>query len=191
RIATKYVQLTRAFFAHAGISDYRIVESAGATEGAPAAGSAEAIVDITTTGTTLAANALKALEDGTILKSQAQLAASLLADWSKDTRSAAEKLLARIGARETAKSSQVLRVRLDKAAERILSVLARDCGATVLSRPAETSGEYAILCPRDRVGETTAAMRAHGCTASVAVQDIDYVFDDVNPLYASLAAALR
>ncbi|MDE2075407.1 MAG: ATP phosphoribosyltransferase, partial [Alphaproteobacteria bacterium] len=40
RIATKYVTLTRNFFAAAGIADYRIVESAGATEGAPAAGTA-------------------------------------------------------------------------------------------------------------------------------------------------------
>ena len=83
RIATKYVTLTRAFFAGAGIADYRIVESAGATEGAPAAGTAEAIVDITSTGTTLAANGLKMLEDGTILQSQAQLAASLAADWMR------------------------------------------------------------------------------------------------------------
>ena len=82
RIATKYIQLTRSFFAGTGISDYRIVESAGATEGAPAAGTAEAIVDITTTGATLAANGLKTLEDGTILESQAQLAASLTADWN-------------------------------------------------------------------------------------------------------------
>ena len=54
RVATKYAQLTRSFFAHAGIADYRIVRSAGATEGAPAAGTAEVIVDITTTGATLA-----------------------------------------------------------------------------------------------------------------------------------------
>ena len=53
RVATKYAQLTRGFFAHAGIADYRIVPSAGATEGAPAAGTAEVIVDITTTGATL------------------------------------------------------------------------------------------------------------------------------------------
>ncbi len=81
RVATKYVNLTRGFFARHGIWDYRIVESGGATEGAPAAGIAEAIVDITTTGATLAANNLKTLEDGTILKSQAQLAASLSAKW--------------------------------------------------------------------------------------------------------------
>ena len=35
RIATKYVTHTRQFFAKHGIADYRIVESAGATEGAP------------------------------------------------------------------------------------------------------------------------------------------------------------
>ena len=36
RVATKYVNLTRNFFAAHGVVDYRIVESAGATEGAPA-----------------------------------------------------------------------------------------------------------------------------------------------------------
>ena len=64
RVATKYVNLTRRFFAEHGIADYRIVESLGATEGAPASGAAELIVDITTTGATLAANALKPLDDG-------------------------------------------------------------------------------------------------------------------------------
>jgi ATP phosphoribosyltransferase len=190
RIATKYVQLTRAFFAHAGISDYRIVESAGATEGAPAAGTAEAIVDITTTGTTLAANALKVLDDGTILKSQAQLAASMLADWTPEARSAAEALLARLGARETAKRSQVLRVHIEDRAKELLNILARDCGASLLSRPADAKGEYAILCPRDRLSEATASLRANGCTSAVTVQEIDYVFDDANPLFASLSAAL-
>ena len=99
RIATKYVGLTRAFFAKADIRDYRIVESAGATEGAPAAGAAEAIVDITTTGTTLAANSLKTLEDGTILKSQSQLAAGLTARWNAPAAAAAKTLLARLAAR--------------------------------------------------------------------------------------------
>jgi ATP phosphoribosyltransferase len=74
RVATKYMKLTRRFFAEKGVTGYRIVESLGATEGAPAAGTAEIIVDITTTGSTLAANHLKVLDDGTILKSQAVLA---------------------------------------------------------------------------------------------------------------------
>jgi ATP phosphoribosyltransferase len=76
RIATKYPMLTRRFFASRGVVSYRTVESLGATEGAPAAGNAEAIVDITTTGATLKANGLKILGDGVILKSQANLVAS-------------------------------------------------------------------------------------------------------------------
>ena len=83
RVATKYVNLTRRFFAEHGVADYRIVESLGATEGAPAAGAAELIVDITTTGATLAANALKVLDDGVILRSQAMLVAALSAPWGQ------------------------------------------------------------------------------------------------------------
>jgi ATP phosphoribosyltransferase len=75
RVATKYQHLTRRFFAEKGVTGYRIVESQGATEGAPMAGTAEVIVDITTTGATLAANHLKVLDDGIILRSQAVLAA--------------------------------------------------------------------------------------------------------------------
>ncbi|MBV2143074.1 ATP phosphoribosyltransferase [Falsochrobactrum sp. TDYN1] len=74
RIATKYWRLTQQFFSQKhGIQVYRIVESLGATEGAPAAGSADMIVDITSTGSTLKANRLKVLEDGIILRSQACL----------------------------------------------------------------------------------------------------------------------
>ncbi len=75
RVATKYLALTRRFFAENGVTGYRIVESLGATEGAPASGSAEIIVDITTTGSTLRANRLKVLDDGLILRSEAVLAA--------------------------------------------------------------------------------------------------------------------
>ena len=77
RIATKYWRLTQQFFSQKhGIQVYRIVESLGATEGAPAAGSADVVVDITTTGSTLRANHLKVLQDGVILRSQACLAVS-------------------------------------------------------------------------------------------------------------------
>jgi len=74
RVATKYINLTRQFFATRGVTGYQTVESSGATEGAPAAGTAEIIVDITSTGSTLAANNLKILDDGIVLKSEAVLA---------------------------------------------------------------------------------------------------------------------
>ncbi|MBZ9865118.1 ATP phosphoribosyltransferase [Mesorhizobium sp. CA15] len=90
RIATKYWRLTQLFFSlKHGIQVYRIVESLGATEGAPAAGLADVIVDITTTGSTLRANHLKVLGDGVILKSQACLVAS------KKQRDAADEAILR------------------------------------------------------------------------------------------------
>ncbi|WP_420408344.1 ATP phosphoribosyltransferase [Hoeflea sp.] len=73
-IATKYWRLTQNFFStRHGIQLYRIVESLGATEGAPASGAADIIVDITSTGSTLRANHLRILSDGVILKSEACL----------------------------------------------------------------------------------------------------------------------
>jgi ATP phosphoribosyltransferase len=97
RVATKYVNLTRRFFSVKGFIDYRIVESLGATEGTPAAGTADIIVDITTTGATLAANGLKVLEDGIILRSEANLVASKAAVWTPEARTARDELLERLG----------------------------------------------------------------------------------------------
>lgn len=94
RVATKYTSLTRRYFAEKGVTGYRTVESLGATEAAPAAGLAEIIVDITTTGSTLRANHLKVLDDGVILRSSAVLAAGQRA--LNDAR--AEALKTRIGA---------------------------------------------------------------------------------------------
>lgn len=73
RVATKYVRLTRAFFARHLVADYRIVLSTGATEAAPASGLADVIVDITTSGATLRDNKLAILGDGEIFASEACL----------------------------------------------------------------------------------------------------------------------
>ncbi len=192
RIATKYVTLTRAFFAAAGIADYRIVESAGATEGAPAAGTAEAIVDITSTGATLAANGLKTLEDGVILQSQAQLAASLAADWSGTARASAEKLLSRLAARERAKASLVLRARLDGNPDKTLKIVTDKIGASVLSRPAagNAGGEYSLVVPRNALMEAIALLRASGCAEGVTAQEVDYVFETADPAVAAFVKAI-
>ena len=87
RVATKYLVQTRAFFSRHGVCRLRsriVGISAAATEKAlRPPGAAELIVDITTTGATLAANNLKVLSDGVILKSEAQLAAGLKAPWTR------------------------------------------------------------------------------------------------------------
>ena len=97
RVATKYLNLTRRYFARHGIAEYRIVESLGATEAAPAAGAADLIVDITSTGSTLVANGLRIVEDGLILKSEANLIVSRTADWSDATKALSERVLSGFG----------------------------------------------------------------------------------------------
>jgi ATP phosphoribosyltransferase len=97
RVATKYINTTRRFFAEKGVIDYRIIESLGATEGAPAAGTADLIVDITSTGATLSANGLRVLDDGVIVQSQANLIASKAANWSPAARQAENEIMQALG----------------------------------------------------------------------------------------------
>lgn len=73
RIATKYHRLVRDFLRDAGVADYRLVDSQGATEGTVRNETAEAVADITSTGETLRANGLRILSDGLIHSSQATL----------------------------------------------------------------------------------------------------------------------
>ena len=71
RVATKYPNLTREFLFSKGVTQFRLVDSLGATEAYPFTGSSEIITDITSTGETLKANNLRILKDGEILKSEA------------------------------------------------------------------------------------------------------------------------
>ena len=71
RVATKYPNLTRQFLFSKGVTQFRLVDSLGATEAYPFTGSSELITDISSSGETLRANNLRILKDGEILKSQA------------------------------------------------------------------------------------------------------------------------
>ncbi len=97
RIATKYHRLVREFLREAGVADYRLVDSQGATEGTVRNEAAEAIADITSTGDTLRANGLRILSDGVIHQSQATLFRSRRADWTDATRATLAEIVERIG----------------------------------------------------------------------------------------------
>ncbi|MDC7786111.1 ATP phosphoribosyltransferase [Rhodoplanes sp. TEM] len=189
RVATKYVNLTRAFFAQHGIIDYRIVESAGATEGAPAAGTAELIVDITTTGTTLAANALKIVDDGIILRSQANLVAARGADWSPAARETARIVLDRIAAYSRASGFREMRTRFPGCDEALLTQIREQYGVETPFGGPTSSGMLTLHCPPEHVHALATVLRAHGA-ASVVVGPLDYVFARENPLFDRLEAAL-
>jgi ATP phosphoribosyltransferase len=189
RVATKYVNLTRNFFAAHGIADYRVVESSGATEGAPAAGSAELIVDITTTGATLAANALKVIDDGVILRSQANLVAARSAEWGVAERETARIVLDRIAAQKQARAFREVRTRFG-ACDAALLVEAKQRFAVEAPFGGPTSsGMLTLHSPPQHVHALASLLREKGAE-HVAVVELDYVFSRDNALYAKLEAGL-
>jgi ATP phosphoribosyltransferase len=189
RVATKYVSLTRDFFSAHGITDYRIVESAGATEGAPAAGTAELIVDITTSGATLAANALKVVEDGIILRSQANLVAARAADWSAAARTNARLVLDRIAAQARTRAFREVRTRFAGCDAALLADAKRRFGVETPFGAPTSSGMVTLHCPPQHVHALATLLREKGAE-TVVVGDLGYVFARSNPLYAKLETGL-
>src|SRR5271168_5297605 len=189
RLATKYANLTRGFFTAHGVVDYRIVESSSATEGAPAAGTAEMIVDITTTGATLAANGLKVIDDGVILRSQANLVAARAATWSAAQRDTARLLLDRIAAQKRAASFREVRSRFAGLNDTLLATAREKFGVAAPFGGPTSSGMLTLHCPPEYVHALASFLREHGAEA-VSVGALDYVYTRDNPLHERLTAEL-
>lgn len=85
RVATKFIHLTRKYFADKKV-DATIVPFSGAVEIAPHLGVADLVVDLTSTGSTLKMNGLREVE--TVLESSARL----IARDEKDRRPEIEEL---------------------------------------------------------------------------------------------------
>lgn len=186
RVATKYINLTRTYFADHGVTDYRIVESLGATEGTPASGAAELIVDITTTGATLAANALKVLDDGTMLKSEANLVASLAANWNATTLKSARTILARIAAEEEARTHRLVRAQFARVPKSLADRAKAEFGVVA------TGGQTEEICfhtKKSHIFTLSEWLVAEGALR-VSVSQADYVFTATNPLIEKLEARL-
>ena len=187
RVATKYVNLTRRFFAENHVTDYRIVESLGATEGAPAAGQAELIVDITTTGATLSANALKVLDDGVLLRSEANLVASLAAPWDDGAKEIARQVLGRIAAEETARTTRDVVAQFAERRDGLVQQAEPLFGATLRSE--NVAGRLTLTCQRDKVAPLADWLIAQGAM-HVTVAAMEYAFSPANPLHERLLARL-
>ena len=85
KIATKYQNIAREFLIENQVTNFEIIESQGATEGAIVNGIADVVVDITSTGETLKQNKLKTIEDGILLESFAAI--FMNKRWYKKNRS--------------------------------------------------------------------------------------------------------
>ncbi|KAL8117127.1 hypothetical protein AgCh_015145 [Apium graveolens] len=76
RVATGFTYLGPKFMKENGLEHVTFSTADGALEAAPAMGTADAIVDLVSSGTTLRENNLKEIEGGVVLESQAVLVAS-------------------------------------------------------------------------------------------------------------------
>lgn len=190
RVATKYFNLTRRFFAEHGLTGYRIVESLGATEGAPAAGTAEVIVDITSTGATLAANNLKILNDGIILKSQANLVASLRAEWSGNALAAVGEILDRSSAQARAVKTVEVRFASSEGDAALIDEIAKRFGVTLPFGNGAGGPVRIAHCPEARLYDLVAYLYANG-RDTVTASRADYVFEARNPLRERLLQKLN
>ncbi|MEO1405022.1 MAG: ATP phosphoribosyltransferase [Pseudomonadota bacterium] len=177
KVATKYMRLTRRFFAAQSVGDYRLVYSAGATEAAPASGSAELIVDITTTGATLEANGLKVLDDGVMLRSQASLCGSLFAPWNEETLATLQSLLSSVDARGKAGEVALLQTSIDVP------------DAEIAGRALIRHGQRLIECPPGDI-----AAHAQGLTEAgygpVSVLRPEQVFQKSSTLFENFVAKM-
>jgi ATP phosphoribosyltransferase len=188
RVATKYINLTRSYFAEQGVTDYRIVESLGATEGAPAAGQAELIVDITTTGATLAANALKVLDDGIMLRSEANLVASLTADWNERTRNIARVILGRIAAEEEARTTREVRAIIAGDRTKLVAQAEKLFDARAPLGIAK-DGPMTLVAAKKKVADLADWLVSQGAD-HVTVAQMDYIFSSKNELFEKLSARI-
>ena len=187
RIATKYNNLTANFFAGHGIENYRLVASAGATEGAPAAGSAELIVDITSTGSTLAANNLKILSDGVILRSQANLTLSYTAQWDDDQLLVLEKLLNLTAAEQSARQKQEINCGLDGLSTANIKHMVDDLGCVLPF--GDKADRLTLVADKNRVFEIIDYLKS--CKVDyISVSDLKYIFNADQQQFAQIKQRL-
>lgn len=161
RIATSYPGLTRALLEERGVQA-RIVELSGSVEIAPALGTADAIVDLVSTGTTLRANHLRELQ--VLFESQAALyAPETLAEEKIPLQ---KRLLARLdGVISAAESKYVMLHAPREAVEEITELLPGVEHPTLL--PLENSSRIAIhaVCREGLFWEHLEALKAAGASA--------------------------
>lgn len=187
RVATKYLAQAQSFLDAHGVADYRLVESLGATEGAPASGAAEIVIDISTTGATLAANHLRPLADGTILNSQAQLAASRGAAWDEAAHGAFARLLDLIEARGRAKANRLLRVAPGPGGPDPMIARANELGCKLAS--AAEGALLELYCPAEKVFAVCATLQ-NLFGGAIGVFEADFLFERPNVAHEAFLAAL-
>jgi len=197
RVATKFSRLTRLFFSQRGLVEYSLVESLGATEGAPSAGVADLVVDLTSTGKTMSENYLKEISGGTVLETQGCLIGSLRENlWSEPALGAFEHIIEQVEARLRARSSLTLRFSLPSAqVNQVETNLTKkyDCviSAHIKGGQQADDREYIIaLCSRPNLYGAVNLVRANG-GLELMVDHCEFLFGRSSPAFEAFKQMLR
>ncbi len=202
RVATKYPQSVGRFLAARGVTNVRIVSADGALESAPVVGYADFIADITSTGTTLRENRLRALDDGTIVGSQAILIGNRAALTERpDVLAATRQMLEFIGAHLRARGQYMIFANMrgnsmEDVAARVFSQpdLGGLQGPTIA--PMITRQEVGqwwainIVAHAHKLYEVIRQIRAIG-GSGVVVTPVTYIFEEAPERYLRLLSTLN
>ncbi len=211
RIATKYPILTGQFLRKHNITHCKIFSPHGALEAAPLTDTADLIVDLTETGTTLRENRLKLLDDGIVLRSQSCLIANaqqLVQE--KHALKVAETVLELIDARMQARNRSMLTAQVraesheaiqqisDELQQRLKTLTARAelrISTSEVATPT-TAGWYTISGVV-RVGgsasellEIVATLRGIGAT-NISIMPLTYRFSETSSTVRGLHERLK
>ena len=200
RIATKFPNLSREFLAEHGITDYALVESLGATEGAPTSGAADLIIDLTSSGKTLTDNHLKVLRDGTVVASQACLIASRrIATWGPGKLNSLETFFDMLESHLRGRNTYNLQaaIRRSKLAELShgthpwnLAYSLPAEGVTAAEPGRDAFVVIRMTCPRPHLHRAIRRLRESGA-GEVVVTQPDYVFKAQSEAYQHLRKMLK
>jgi ATP phosphoribosyltransferase len=209
RIATKYPVLTGQFLRRHGITHCKIISPHGALEAAPLTDTADLIVDLTETGTTLRENHLKLLDDGVVLRSQACLIANArLLKQNKQALRMASIMLELINARVQACNRSMLTAHLriedsekihriyEQLKSRVVGVQLRptnvdtDGNHTAGAREYTLSGVVNVGSSNAELLETIAVLRDIGA-AYIDITPLTYRFEEESQSVRSLHERLK
>ncbi|CAK9875438.1 unnamed protein product [Sphagnum jensenii] len=205
RVVTGYTYLGEKFFQEKGLKHVQLSTADGALEAAPAMGTADAILDLVSSGTTLRENNLKEINGGAVLSSQGVFVANKRALLErKEVLDVAHELLERFEAHLTAQGQFTVVANMrgssaEEVAERILEhtdfpgLQGPTISPVYTTKNGNISVDYyaIVICvPKPKLYHAIRQLRKAG-GSGVLVSPLTYIFDEETPRYRNLLAALK
>jgi ATP phosphoribosyltransferase len=188
RVATKFPNLSGAYFTEYGLEETHLIRAEGTLEVAPAIGYADLVVDLVSTGTTLRDNRLRTLKDGLILSSQACLIANRAALKGRPevmamARQLLEFIVAHLRAATHVSIFANMRASSPKAIAELMfqqTVVGGLQGPTISPVITREGGEWNavhIIVSRDQLAAAISELRSIG-GSGVVVTPVTYIFEE-------------